>query len=156
MQEYFNIINSIFRGIDEETLKYGIQFMKIVMVIISIIIAIIIIISMWKIFKKAGQSSWKCLIPIYNLIILYKISGMSPAFLLTIILFFIPQISLIAFIAWNIVDATQKALLTRKFNKSVWFIVGMILFDFIFYPILAFGKSKYKENIDNKTNDGHR
>ena len=145
MEEYMEIIKFIYKDVDENVLKYGIQFAELVLTIIAIIIGSIILISMFKIFKKAGQNPWKSLIPIYNYVILYKISGMSPLFLLTLILFLIPKIGLISFIIWNIVDATQKSLLAKKFNKSIWFIIGMILCDFIFYPILAFGKSKYKD-----------
>ena len=120
MEEYMEIIKFIYKDVDENVLKYGIQFAELVLTIIAIIIGIIILISMFKIFKKAGQNPWKSLIPIYNYVILYKISGMSPLFLLTLILFLIPKIGLISFIIWNIVDATQKSLLAKKFNKSIF------------------------------------
>ncbi len=145
MEEYIDIIRLIYGNANEEALQFGIKFAEVVLVIIGSIIGIIIIISMWKIFKKAGQKPWKCFIPIYNMIVFYKISGMSPIFLLSFILLLIPQTNFIGFIIWNIVDATQKSLLARKFGKSVGFIIGLILFDFIFYPILAFGKSEYKK-----------
>lgn len=35
------------------------------------------VIATWKIFKKAGEPGWKCLIPIYNTYIMYKIVGMK-------------------------------------------------------------------------------
>lgn len=38
---------------------------------------IITIIATWKIFKKAGEPGWKCLIPIYNVYVMFKIVGMS-------------------------------------------------------------------------------
>ena len=57
----------------------------------------------------------------------------------------IPNISIIGFVIWNIVDATQKGLLVRKFGKSIWFVIGIIFFDFIFYPIIEFDKSEYKK-----------
>lgn len=145
MEEYTDIIRLIYGNANEEALQFGIKFSEVVLAIIGSIIGIIVIISMWKIFKKAGQKPWKCFIPIYNMIIFYKISGMSPIFLLSFILLLIPQTNFIGFIIWNIVDATQKSLLARKFDKSVGFIIGLILFDFIFYPILAFDKSEYKK-----------
>lgn len=151
MEEYFKIIKFIYKDVDQEALEFGIHFAIIVLAVLATITFSIIIISMWRIFKKAGQKPWKAIIPVYNLIILYKISGISPLFLLCIIFLFIPEISFIGFIIWNIVDATQKAMLCRKFNKSIWFIVGIILFDFVFYPILAFGNSKYIESKSSKT-----
>ena len=143
MEEYIEIIKFIYKDVDEQTLNFGIQFAKVVLIVMGCIIGMIIIISMWKIFKKAGEKSWKAVIPIYNLILLYKISGISPLFLVSLVLLVIPQTSLIGFFVWSIIDATQKGLLAKKFDKSTGFIIGIILFDFIFYPILAFGKSKY-------------
>ena len=43
----------------------------------SIVFYIITVIATWKIFKKAGEPGWKCLIPIYNYYIMYKIVGMK-------------------------------------------------------------------------------
>ena len=34
--------------------------------------------------------------------------------------------------------------LSLRFGKGGWFTVGLVLLPFIFYPILAFGDSKYK------------
>ena len=60
-------------------------------IIFSVVFYIISIIATWKIFKKAGESGWKCLIPIYNLYVMFKIVNMRGWFwgilLLYIILF---------------------------------------------------------------------
>ena len=85
MERYLEIIKFIYRNADEDALKFGIHFAEIALAVIVSIIGIIILISMWKIFKKSGQKAWKCLIPVYNLIVLYKISGMSPVFLLSLV-----------------------------------------------------------------------
>ena len=42
-----------------------------------IIFYIVTVIATWKIFQKAGEPGWKCLIPIYNIYIMYKIVGMK-------------------------------------------------------------------------------
>lgn len=42
----------------------------------SIVFYVLTIIATWRILKKAGQPGWKCLIPIYNVYMLYKIVGM--------------------------------------------------------------------------------
>ena len=52
--------------------------MFIVYLVVAIIIAILQIVAMWKIFTKAGEKGWKSIIPIYNIVILFKISGLSP------------------------------------------------------------------------------
>ena len=41
--------------------------------LLGLLIAVIVIAAMWKIFTKAGQPGWACLIPIYNIYILCKI-----------------------------------------------------------------------------------
>ena len=38
------------------------------------------VIATWKIFKKAGEPGWKCLIPIYNVYIMFKIVNMKSWF----------------------------------------------------------------------------
>ena len=45
-----------------------------IVLIIALVIAIIQIIAMWKLYTKAGEKGWKSIIPIYNLVILFKIS----------------------------------------------------------------------------------
>ena len=47
---------------------------------------VLIIVAQWKIFVKAGQEGWKALIPIYNVVVLYKIIGLSPWLLLLYLL----------------------------------------------------------------------
>ena len=145
-EDYYKIMKLIFKDANIDALNYGINFAQKVLSFTFLIIGLIIIISLYKIFKKAGKKSYIAFIPIYNLIKLYKISGINPLFLLTFFIMFIPNLSLLGFIILNIVDATQKGLLVRKFGKSIWYVVGIILLDFIFYPILAFGKSEYKMN----------
>lgn len=144
-EEYYEIINFIFKGEDPNAIKAGIELAQKFWSIALIIIGTIILLSLFKIFKKAGVKPWKAFIPIYNLILLYKISGISPWMLLVLLLFFIPEIRGIAFILYNIIEATQEVFLCNKFNKSLPFIICMIFFNFICYPILAFGKSEYKK-----------
>ena len=48
---------------------------------------VLIIVAQWKIFTKAGQEGWKAIIPIYNVVVLYKIIGLSPWLLLLYLLF---------------------------------------------------------------------
>jgi hypothetical protein len=43
--------------------------------IIQLAIVVLIVVSMWKVFVKAGQPGWGCLIPIYNLYLMLKIAG---------------------------------------------------------------------------------
>lgn len=94
---------------------------------------LIIILPLWKIFEKAGQDGWKAIIPIYNTIILLKISGLNPWL---VILTYIPYIKIVmSIIIW--------AKLSKAFGKGVGFTLGLIFLDGIFLFILAFGSAKY-------------
>ena len=101
------------------------------LIILGLIIGFIA--SYWIIFTKAGESGWKCLIPIYNLIIMLKIVK-KPIW--WIILMFIPFVNFGAIIMLNIA-------LSESFGKGAGFGVGLTLFPFIFAPLLAFSGAEY-------------
>lgn len=42
---------------------------------IAIALCILEIVALWRIFTKAGEKGWNCLIPIYNMYILFKIAN---------------------------------------------------------------------------------
>ena len=102
--------------------------------IVGLLIAIIVIVAMWKIFTKAGQPGWACLIPLYNIYVLCKIVG-RPGWWL--ILMLIPFVNVIIGIILCI-D------LAKSFGKGVGFGLGLIFLSFIFYPILGFGSAQYQ------------
>lgn len=102
--------------------------------IIYLAIIVGIIAGMWKMFTKAGQPGWACLVPIYNAYIWCKIVG-RPGW--WVLLLFIPIVSLVIFII--IALDTAKA-----FGKGVGFAIGIILLGFIFIPILGFGDAQYQ------------
>jgi hypothetical protein len=43
--------------------------------LVLIAVPIVIIVGMWKVFTKAGQPGWGCLIPIYNAYLFCQIAG---------------------------------------------------------------------------------
>ena len=108
--------------------------------IIVLVIAILQIIAMWKIFKKAGEPGWMAIIPIFNLVTLFKISGLSPLLVLVYLAGFIPVIGPIACLVLTIY---QAICLSRSFGKTSSFTVGLVLLAPIFYMILGFGKAEY-------------
>ena len=57
-----------------------------VVIIIGIALVVFLIVTMWKIFEKAGVAGWKSIIPIYNSVCMFKIVGMTPWFTLIIII----------------------------------------------------------------------
>lgn len=105
--------------------------------IIILAISIFSIVSMWKIFKKAGKEGWASLIPIYNLVVLFQISGVNSKALLWLLLPFLgPTIVMV-----YIIIAYIK--LAKAFGKSSGFAVGLIFLNTIFMGILAFDDSTY-------------
>lgn len=101
--------------------------------LIELLIIIFVIISLWKVFEKAGQPGWAAIIPFYNLWIMLKIA-MKPGW--WIILFFIP-------IANIIVGFLLDMAIAEKFGKGIGFAVGIFFLPFVFIPILAFGDARY-------------
>jgi hypothetical protein len=104
-------------------------------VVVYVAIIVFEIAALWHVFTKAGDRGWKAIIPIWNTLIVLKISGRPWWW---IFLFIIPLVNVIVFI---IVYYD----LAKSFGKSTAFAVGLILLGFIFIPILGFGSSQYVE-----------
>ena len=100
---------------------------------IWLILAIAALAGWWQIFTKAGQPGWAAIVPIYNIIIMLRITQKP---LWWLILFFIPFVNLVAIILVGIEVA-------KRFEKSAAFGVGLALLSFIFAPMLGFGDASY-------------
>ena len=95
---------------------------------------VILIIAQWKIYTKAGQPGWGCLVPIYNLYLLCKM-GDKPGWWL--ILCMIPYVGFIfSIIVW--------AGVCKNFGKGTGFLLGLIFLSPIFMLILGFGSAEYQ------------
>lgn len=102
--------------------------------VIYLTVVIAYIVTLWKIYDKAGKPGWAALIPFYNLYVLLKIVG-RPGWWL--VLYLIP-------IANIVVHLMVSMDLAKVFKKSTAFgIVLLWLFSFVGYLILGFGKSTY-------------
>jgi hypothetical protein len=95
---------------------------------------ILMIAAWWKIFTKAGQPGWACIIPIYNLYVWCKIVGRPWWWILLMLIPFVNFIILIILI----ID------LAKSFGKGVGFGIGLLLLAVIFFPILGFGSAQYQ------------
>ena len=87
----------------------------------------------WKVFVKAGQPGWGCLIPIYSYMLIDKIAGKPDWW---VFLYFVPFVNIVVWIKVSLAFA-------RAFGKDTAFGVGLMLFAPIFVPILAFSDAKY-------------
>lgn len=104
-----------------------------VIAIIYLAVIVIAVISLWKIFTKAGEPGWAAIVPIYNLIVLIKIVGKP---LWWIVLLIIPCVNFIILILLCIE-------LAKAFGKGGGFGIGLFFLSPIFLPILAFGDARY-------------
>ena len=101
--------------------------------VIWLAVALLMIVSMWKVFSKAGQPGWAVLIPIYNLYVLLQVAG-KPGWWL--ILMLIPLVNLVIMILTLVA-------VSERFGKGGGFAVGLLLLPIVFYPILGFGSAQY-------------
>ena len=129
LDSYYNSTNtgfSLFAGVG------------LVYLIISLAVSVFMIITMWKIFKKAGRNGWEAIIPIYNIYVLLEIGGQKGAY---VFLLLIPCIGQIIFLIFEI-----KALmeLSRRFGKGTGFGILCLFFPIIGFPILAFSGATYQ------------
>ena len=95
---------------------------------------ILMIVSMWKVYEKAGKPGWASIIPIYNIIVLLEIVR-KPVWWVVL--------SLIPIVNFPIIIIVMHRL-SRSFGQGAGFTFGLILLGFIFYPLLAFGEYQYK------------
>ena len=87
----------------------------------------------YLLFVKAGYSGWLILIPIYNLIILFKIVN-RPLWWLIFLLIPIANLVIMIIVSLD---------LAKSFGKDMGFGLGLAFLGFIFFPILAFGDAEY-------------
>ena len=102
--------------------------------LIWLVVCVFLIVSMWKVYVKAGKPGWASLIPIYNLWVLLEICG-KPGW--WIILFFIPIANVVCLILVCLG-------LAEKFGKSAGFGLGIAFLGIVFLPLLAFSDAEYQ------------
>ena len=121
-----------------------------ILTVIAVVVLVLQIIAMWKVFTKAGESGWKSLIPIYNVIIYYKISGVSPWLYLIVIIAGAltglenDMINALSLIVTIIITVYQTNSLAKAFGKGIGYTLGLLFLNTIFLYILGFGSSKYE------------
>lgn len=103
------------------------------MLVVAVAFAVMIGAAMWRIFTKAGESGWKSLIPVWNLIVLVRMAGRPRWWLLLLL---VPVVNLVVTLAIFIA-------LSRAFGKGIGFGIGLVLLGLVFFPVLAFGQAQY-------------
>lgn len=102
-------------------------------IVVCLAISVVMIIALWKLFSKAGEPGWACLVPFYNTYVLFKIAmGNGWLFLLM----FVP----VANIVMEIIVLFKLA---KAYGQGVGFGFGLLFLSPIFLLILAFGSAEY-------------
>lgn len=127
-----SVATGIIAGLMAFLVAYGIFVLA--MVIIQLV-------GMWKVYSKAGEPGWKCLIPIYNIVTLFKIAGISPWLVLGYLAIIVPIIGGFVVLGISIYSMIKLA---KAFGQSGAFAAGLILLAPIFMCILGFGKAEYQ------------
>ena len=109
--------------------------------LVGAVLSILLIVSMWKIFKKAGKKGWESIVPIYNIIVMLEISGLPMWY---VVLYIIPFANIYAIFKTYIE-------LAKKFGKGAGFGVLTVFVPIVGFPVLAFSKCSY-EGATNSSN----
>ena len=104
-----------------------------IVAILYLAVIVIMIAAGWKLYEKAGQPGWACIIPIYGVLVLLKIIG-KPWW--WILMFLIPVVNIV-FAIWML------NMLSKSFGKTEGYTVGLVFLGIVFYPMLAFGDARY-------------
>ncbi len=111
-------------------------------------------IAQWRLFVKAGEPGWKCLIPIYNYYTQYKITWDGRMYFVLLILIGISSalsnatgvlaaVAGVVGIAMLIINVIENHKLSISYGHGIGFTVGLLLLHPIFMLILGFGGSQY-------------
>lgn len=136
----------------------GILMFMVVIIIISLVIEILKLIGTWKMLTKAGESGWKSLIPFYNQWTLCKVAGISPYWVLEIIVVSMINSVLNGILGSNVISVILSLIvyantiyflvilsisLAKSFGKDTGFGVATVFFSFITYPMMGMGSATY-------------
>lgn len=136
----------------------GIMMFIVVLIIISLVIELLKLIGTWKMLTKAGESGWKSLIPFYNQWTLCKVAGISPYWVLEIIVVSMINTVLNGILGSNVISGILSLIvyantiyfwvilsisLAKSFGKDTGFGVATVFFSFITYPMMGMGSATY-------------
>lgn len=116
--------------------------------IIGIVLFVFEIYSMCRSYAKADIAGWKAIIPIWNVLALFRLANLSKWM---VVLVFVPIVNI--YIMYLVYAA-----LADRLGKKRSFGIGLLLFPILFFPILAFAKEKREtiemEAIENFQDNG--
>lgn len=101
--------------------------MNIVFVLLILAIVVLELVSMWVVYEKAGIEGWKCLIPIYNVLVLFENANVP---MWMFLLMFIP---IVQFYPMFLICTA----LAERVGKKVSDGILLMFFPVIMYPVFA-------------------
>jgi hypothetical protein len=134
---------------------------------LALLLSIVMAVSYWKIGTKAGYPGWALLVPFYGVFVHLRMIKRPPSWgwiviggttLQTILSlyelmtgtvqadqpFWLIAVSSILGICTFIYSIRMMHGFSRVFGKSGWYTVGIVLFPYVFIPMLAFGNARYQ------------
>ncbi len=133
--------------------------------VLLLFFCILCVVANWRMFEKAGERGWLCLIPFLSGHVAFKIAWHPFFFWFNAALLFgseilnamiveggvnMPYVILAALalsIASIIISVTHSFKLSRAFGHGVGFALGLVFLPYIFIPILGLGRSVYQGKI---------
>lgn len=154
--------NSICFGNDETAKRLSF------IIIICLYLVCFLVFAFWRLFQKAGEPGWKCLIPIYNLYIYWKIGWKVSRFwiwffstaigsiIIIILTLTLKENSIIPVIVvsvlWGIyafyLQIRMSIVMAHRFKKSAAFGIFLLFLLPIGNLILGYGKADYDKTRD--------
>ena len=135
--------------------------------LIVLALCIVSIVAIWKMYKKAGEHGWACIVPFYNNFCFFRMAwGNGWMFIAPLAASLISGIACVcmvfgiivgnAVVSFGMFFVIAAALITefviyimaihklsKAFGHGVGFTLGLLFLPIIFYIILGFGSSKY-------------
>lgn len=138
----------------------GSIILLVILLIVSLAFIILYVVSLWKLFKKAGKNGWEAIIPFYNTYVLVEIAGLNWWYFLiaisgTIIGFLgIDGLSTVTRIASYVVNFFIFYNLAKKMKKTpVSFGILGALFSGILVVIIGLSKTyEYDSSVSVSPN----
>lgn len=90
---------------------------------LGFILGVLALVGMWKLYEKADEMGWAAIIPIYNVWVMLKISGLNPLFILILLV--------------PLANVIFGFYLAYKFVESYGFGFGGFLLYIFFSPIMS-------------------
>ena len=153
LAELENALNSLS---DEEAGILGLALAGTIgaLLVFGLVWYILQVIAQWRLFTKAGEPGWKCLIPIYNYYTQYKITWSGTMYWIMLALTVVSlcltnATGIMAAVAWAVgmallvINIMENYKLSISYGHGVGFAIGLILLHPIFMLILGFGGSQY-------------